>query len=250
MARPRNKRRISRKIGTFRNERCLILAAIAGLMVFAGWVWLEEHPQHNPLAPLDLRDPVGMATAAKLAGLRDDMNECRAVLDRSRIAYTALPPAGPDGGETACARPDRTQLTDFPLAPSTPPVTCPVAAALELWRVKSAELAARDILGSEIARIEHLGAYNCRRIRGSGSGGWSQHATANAIDIAAFILVDGRRISVLDDWDAETSEAQFLRAVRDDACGVFATVLSPDFNAAHADHFHFDQSPRWSGVCR
>jgi len=173
--------------------------------------------------------------------------ECRAVLDRSEVAYIALP----EQGEGACARPDRTQLSAFPLAPNTPAITCPVAVGLELWRAQSVTPASREFLGSEVVRIEHMGAFNCRRTRGSGSGGgWSQHATANAIDISAFVLADGRRISVLDDWDGNADRARFLRSIRDDACGAFATVLSPDFNAAHADHFHFDQSDRWVGVCR
>jgi hypothetical protein len=136
------------------------------------------------------------------------------------------------------------------MAPNSPPVTCPVAAALEMWRAKSVAPAAVEILGSGLARIEHLGAFNCRRMRGNGSGAWSQHATGNAIDITAFVLEDGRRISVLEDWAGNTDTSDFLRRVRDDACGVFATVLSPDYNAAHADHFHFDQDTRWASVCR
>jgi hypothetical protein len=106
------------------------------------------------------------------------------------------------------------------------------------------------MLGSELARIEHLGAFSCRRMYGGAEGPWSEHATANAIDIAAFVLADGRRISVLDDWERKDAEAAFLRKVRDGACGSFATVLSPDYNAAHANHFHLDQDDRWAGVCR
>ena len=134
--------------------------------------------------------------------------------------------------------------------PNSPAMACSVATSMELWRTKSVEPAARDILGSELARIEHLGVYSCRRLYGRSEGAWSEHATGNAIDIAAFVLEDGRRISLLGDWSGEDDEAQFLRAVRDDACDLFATVLSPDYNAAHADHFHFDQDARWSGVCR
>ncbi|MGB3805782.1 MAG: extensin family protein [Erythrobacter sp.] len=222
------------------------MLAIFALIAFAGWSWLKSHPEHDPTAPLDLRDPVGMATTTKLVALRDDAEECRAVLERSEIDYAALDAAG----EGACARPDRTQLTQFPLSPASPPVTCPVAAALELWRINSLEPAAQEIYGSGLARIEHLGAFSCRRLYGRDEGSWSQHATGNAIDIAAFVLEDGQRISVLGDWDGEDDEARFLRAVRDGACEVFATVLSPDYNAAHADHFHFDQGGRWTGFCR
>ena len=174
------------------------------------------------------------------------MSECRAVLERSDVAFTALAPTG----EGPCARPDRTRLGDYPLAPDTPPVTCPVAAALEIWRRDSVSPAARRIMGSELKRIEHLGAFSCRRMYGGSDGPWSEHATANAIDIAAFVLADGRRISVLKDWNGAGPEARFLRAVREGACGSFATVLSPDYNAAHADHFHLDQDDRWAGVCR
>lgn len=230
----------------FRAARRALLALVPVVLAIAGWQWLQQHPEHNPMAPLDLRDPPGWATRTKLTALRSDVAECRAVLERSDVPFTALAPEG----EGDCARSDRTQLEKFPLAPGTPPVTCPVAAALELWRQNTLAPAARDILGSEIKRIEHLGAFSCRRMYGGSDGPWSEHAIANAIDIAAFVLEDGRRISVLGDWDGTDDAAAFLRAARDGACDSFATVLSPDYNAAHADHFHFDQDDRWSGVCR
>lgn len=230
----------------FRAARRALVALLLLTAAIAGWQWLQEHPQHNPWAPLDLRDPPGWATARKLAALREDVTECRAVLERSDIAFTALPATG----EGSCALTDRTRLRDYPLAPDTPAVTCPVAAALTIWRRDSVEPAARTILGSSIKRIEHLGAFSCRRMYGGADGPWSEHATANAIDIAAFVLEDGRRISVLSDWDGTDDKAKFLRAVRDGACGSFTTVLSPEYNAAHADHFHFDQDNRWAGVCR
>ena len=224
----------------------LLTVLVIAAALFAGWRWLEAHPEHNPAAPLNLNHPIGWATATKLAALKEDPAECRAVLDRSSVPYDALDPAG----EGDCARPDRTQLGEFPLTPDTPPVTCPVAAALEMWRTKTVEPAASAIFDSELARIEHLGAYSCRRMYGDADAPWSEHATGNAIDVAAFVLEDERRISVLGDWDGDADEARFLRQVRDEACGVFATVLSPDYNAAHADHFHFDQDNRWTGVCR
>jgi hypothetical protein len=230
----------------YRTARRALVGLVLLVAAIVGWQWLQSHPEHNPYAPLDLRHPPGWATAAKLAALRGDVAECRAVLARSDVAFTALPAIG----EGACARPDRTMLGDYPLAPDTPAVSCPVAAALELWRRNSVAPAAQTILRSELARIEHLGAFSCRRIYGGADGPWSEHATANAIDIAAFVLEDGRRISVLSEWDGTPEEAAFLRAVRDGACAAFSTVLSPDYNAAHADHFHLDQDARWTGVCR
>jgi hypothetical protein len=230
----------------YRAARTALAALVLLALAIAGWRWLQAHPEHNPWAPLNLNDPPGWATRAKLARLKGDMANCRAVLGRSDVAFTALGPTG----EGPCARSDRTRLGDYPLAPNTPPVTCPVAAALEIWRRDSIAPAARRIMGSEIKRIEHLGAFSCRRMYGGSDGPWSEHATANAIDIAGFVLEDGTRISVLKDWEGDGPKARFLRTVRDGACGSFATVLSPDYNAAHANHFHFDQDDRWAGVCR
>lgn len=218
-----------------------------GALFLAGRAWLADHPQHNPWTPLDLRDPPGWATQRKLAALRSDPAECHAVLERSGIAFTALEPAG----EGACRREDRTVLSAAPFAPSAPPTTCAVGAAFVLWLRQGVQPAAEAILGARVARIEHFGAYSCRRLYGREQGRWSEHATGNAIDVAAFVLADGRRVSVLGDWHGSGDEASFLREARDQACGVFGTVLSPDYNAAHADHFHLDQARRsFGGVCR
>jgi len=241
-------------------DRIAIALLIIAAAVLAGRGWLADNPQHDPSAPLDLREPRGWATAAKLAALQDDVAECRAVLERSEIAFTTLPPTG----EGECARDDRTVLEGGPLTPGGAQLTCPVAAALAMWTVHDLQPSAEAELGSPIERIEHLGTYSCRRIGGGEGGNWSEHATGNAVDIAAFVLADGTRVSVLNDWDhadsqdnaqttAETpdAKARFLKNARDTACTNFGTVLSPDYNAAHADHLHLDQarSPMFS-YCR
>ena len=237
---------ISRRIGTFRADRRVVLLLMFVALAVAARTWLAEHPQHDPWAPLDLRDPVGWTTETKLLALRDDPAQCRAVFERSEVDFASLDPAG----EGPCRREDRVQLSATPLAPNTPATTCPTAMAFHLWNRDVLNPAAEDVFGSKVARVEHLGAYSCRRLYGRDSGPWSEHATANAIDIAGFVLEDGTRISVLRDWPGEGDKARFLRQVRDGACDSFATVLSPEYNAAHADHFHLDMSPRWRSVCR
>lgn len=244
--------RTSTNIGPFALDRVLLWLLLLGALFVGARAWLHAYPQHNPWAPLDLRDPPGWATQRKLAALRDDADECRAVLERSGVAFAVLDPAG----EGECRRNDRTVLSDAPLSPAPPPATCPVAAGFALWLQRGVRPAAEELLGSPVARIEHLGAYSCRRLYGRDSGAWSEHATGNAIDIGGFVLEDGRRITVLGGWnggegDRAVAEAAFLRRVRDDACAIFGTVLSPDYNAAHADHFHLDQAARgFGGVCR
>ncbi len=240
--------RISRKIGRFKAERRLILFLILMAVALAGRGWLAENPQHDPWAPLDLNDPPGWATERKLLSLRDDPQTCRDVLARSQVAFNSLEPAGQD----ACRRTDRTVMEDLPLSPAPPPTTCAIGAGTYLWMRDVAQPAAEEILGSKITSVEHYGAYSCRRLYGRSEGRWSEHATGNAIDIGGFVLEDGRRITVLADWDGdrETPEARFLGQLRDGACDLYSTVLSPAYNEAHRDHFHFDQSPRYRGVCR
>ena len=238
--------RISRRIGRFLLDRRLLL--FLGLLAIAlsARAWLAEHPEHDPWAPLNLNDPVGFATANKLAALRGDTFSCRDVLRRSDVALTVLDEAG----EGACRRPDRTRLDAYPLTPQSPPTTCDVALALELWQRHTLNPVAQDIFNAKITEIQHLGAYSCRRLYGREEGAWSEHATGNAIDIAGFTLSDGTSISVLRDWDDKGDRGAFLRQVWDGACEVFSTTLSPYYNAAHADHFHLDKASRWSGVCR
>ncbi len=239
--------RISKRIGRFKLDRIVIGVLVLGAIGLAGRGWLQENPQHNPWAPLELAHPPGWATGQKLDGLRGDVESCRAVLDRAGVAYQVLEPSG----DESCRREDRTVLTEGALTPANPQMTCLAATGFEMWMRHGVQPAAQEILGSRVARVEHLGTYNCRTIGGGNDGRWSEHAIGNAIDIAAFLLEDGRRISLLGDWDGADEAAAFLREARDAACASFSTVLSPDYNAAHADHFHLDQADRWTGsACR
>lgn len=42
----------------------------------------------------------------------------------------------------------------------------------------------------------------------------------------------------------ETAELAFLKEIHSGACGIFSTVLGPEANRAHHDHFHFDLKQR------
>ena len=119
-------------------DRWAVPLLILGGVVLAGDRWLAAHPEHNPWAPLNLDDPMGWATERKIAVLRDDADECLAVLHRSNVGFTRLDPAGED----ACARRDRTVLSAIPLRPDTPPTTCAVAAGLSLSHRAMAQKAA------------------------------------------------------------------------------------------------------------
>jgi hypothetical protein len=126
------------------------------------------------------------------------------------------------------------------------PVTCPLANTFAGWARFGVDRAARAILGSALVRIETMGSYNCRNVAGTDKR--SAHATGNAIDVAGFVLADGRRITVLNGWNSnDPAEREFLHMVHQSACRRFGTTLGPDFNAAHRNHLHVDLMN--NGVC-
>lgn len=119
------------------------------------------------------------------------------------------------------------------------PVQCRTAESFSAWARFAVDRAARQLLGSPLARIETMGSYSCRNIAGSNRR--SAHATAGAIDVSGFVLEDGRRITLSQDWHGGTpAEREFLRVVHSSACKRFGTVLGPDYNRAHEDHFHLE----------
>jgi len=120
-------------------------------------------------------------------------------------------------------------------------MTCSLAATFTAWVRNGVMPAARLYLGTELARVETFGSYSCRNINGRQSGNRSEHATANAVDVSGFVLADGRRITIKQDWDSsDPAVKSFLAAIHTSACRRFKTVLSPEYNALHADHFHLD----------
>lgn len=120
-------------------------------------------------------------------------------------------------------------------------VKCGMARAFVRWVQQSVRQAARARLGTSVTRIESFGSFACRPIDNIPGKALSEHARANAIDIAAFDLADGRRITVKGDWNgADPGARAFLRDLHAAACQRFAVVLGPDANAYHRDHFHFD----------
>jgi hypothetical protein len=223
----------------------LLFAALLGA-AFALYAVVRNRPQDLPWTRLDLGQPIGAFTGRKLAGLTDDFAECRALLRAAGVRYTVLAPV--QQGER-CGYADAVGFAPggarrIGFSPERLGVACPVAAALAVWEWNVVQPAAQKHFGAQVTRIEHLGSYSCRRMYGRSEGDWSEHATADALDVAGFRLSDGTRIRVLGDWHDEGAKGAFLREVRDGACKLFSTTLSPDYNAAHRDHLHLDQAER------
>ncbi len=224
-----------------------VVLAIGAIRVMQ---WVRAHPEHFPGARFEFEHPQGWATHRKLMNFARDDAACFAAFDRARAGYERRPVVG----RGQCCGTQRMVLTGNALVPTMRPANaapgCAVTAAMALWTRDVVQPAARKYFGQNVAELENLGSYNCRKI--AGREAQSEHSTANAIDISAFVLADGTRISLINDWAPGDKRSEFLHEVRDGSCDLFSTVLSPDHNAAHADHFHLDMAVRTAGwsICR
>ena len=222
----------------------MLLLALIAWSLWSGALRIPD--RWNPWAPLRLDDAPNFLTRHKLDRAAGDREACRAALDQAELGATPI--ADRSTGE-GCGFENALRIARTSVAVGEPfALSCRAALSLAMWERHSLQQAAEQHLGSPVARIEHFGSYSCRNLYGREGGSRSQHATADALDIAGFVLEDGRRIRVLGDWTASgadedevPAEAAFLREVRNGACDWFDAVLGPDYNAAHADHFHFDR---------
>jgi hypothetical protein len=152
-------------------------------------------------------------------------------------------------------------------------VTCTLAKALSTWINESVQPQAKALFNSSVTKL-HVGSYTCRNRNGGADLPLSEHALANALDISDFMLASGERIGVVDSWLSDNPplpmpnpdrvststismqrvsvslgdpERAFLKSVRDDACGIFGTVLGPGADEAHKSHLHLDMKERRGG---
>jgi hypothetical protein len=128
----------------------------------------------------------------------------------------------------------------------TATLACPIVSALDRWLADSVQPSAMRWFGARVVEIKQISAYSCRGMNGNSRAHISEHAFGNALDIAAFTLADGRRITVKDGWKGMPEEQGFLRDVQGAACQQFNTVLAPGSNVYHYDHIHVDLMRRSS----
>ncbi|WP_085310370.1 extensin family protein [Planktotalea arctica] len=197
----------------------------------------------NVFEPLVVSAPITPITAWKLDWASSDPKLCMQIMQRagrlSEMEDLAV--------DENCGVTGRVTLRGVGQSTLDPLETsCATALRMAMWEHHGIQPAARNLLGSNVKTIRHIGSYNCRMIVGTQR--FSTHSTADAIDIAGFDLVDGTRIRLLRDWGDDDAKARFLREVRNASCDWFAITLGPDYNAAHADHFHLQNEGR--GTCR
>ena len=126
---------------------------------------------------------------------------------------------------------------------------CGTAKALKKWIVNSAKPAVGN-RGGGLGKLKVAAHFACRTRNNQKGAKISEHGKGRAIDISALILKDGRAITVLKGW-RNKSDGPILKKVHKGACGPFGTVLGPNANKYHQDHFHFDTARYRSGsYCR
>jgi hypothetical protein len=222
----------------------VLLFGAAFVVLRQGWI----PARLSPLPVIDLARPNWLLVDWQLAELRTARDLCRRALKAPHIEAAPIADSPLKDG---CGWINSVRVSAAGGAKaSIDRLSCPAAAALALWMEHEVQPVAEALLGQRVAALHSLGSYACRNIVGNRF--WknmrSEHATANALDIAGFTLADGHQISVLKNWPANGAEAEFLRTVHRRACLYFRVVLGPEFNASHKDHFHFDRGWLWS--CR
>jgi hypothetical protein len=196
-----------------------------------------------------LREPPSYAPANDPFGARSPRAATEPLDDPYRYRGPGNAPTSAPASRSPLAASRPAALTATTAAVS-PPATlaCPMVSALDRWVTDSLQPAAQRWFGSPVVEIKQISAYSCRGMNGQAGAPISEHAFGNALDIAAFTLADGRRITVRDGWRGAPEEQGFLRDVEAAACEQFMTVLAPGSNAYHYDHVHLDLMRRSSGT--
>lgn len=197
-------------------------------------------PNSLPWRPPYLNAPPGWIAHWQLNDLARDAAACRKALAATPLTFTPMKDRRIDNacGFTNVVRVTRDEISFHPHLTAT----CGLTAAL-YWYQKRLAAIARAQLHTRLTGVEQLGTFACRNVNSQAGEPRSQHATANAIDIAGFRFANGQSVSVSKDYGKPTPQGRFLDAAHDAACKLFNTVLGPHYNRLHATHFHLGMGP-------
>lgn len=237
-------------------------APVEDSKVKAAWTQIIKRlrPREKPFAKTaeatirnDEIKPSGVWSAEQIAAAR---NTCRKQLKGLAISYTESKPLG---GPAGCGIAAPIKVTSVggkqPVEiKSAPTINCKLAAATVKWAEKVLQKAAMAEFGEPVVKVRNAASYVCRRRNNKPSGKLSEHALGNALDISSFTLASGKTITVLKGWPTRTAQfsdddtgtsspkpaSRFLRKVHKGACTVYSTILGPEADVYHVNHFHFD----------
>ena len=173
--------------------KTLLTVFILGAVATAGYRWLPSY--YNPFKPLALDDPPGRITQYKLRRLTPEA--CASLLTQANQRNLIRTQPVADGGGT-CPLRNVVRVRDFgPVSLNGSFLaSCPLALSSALFVSQQVRPLTQRFTGHELTRIEHLGSFACRNIYHRPDARRSEHATADALDIAAFRLANGERVTV------------------------------------------------------
>lgn len=232
-----------KRITSRRIKIAIMLLFMLALDVMKPWQLLPA--AWNPLEPLALNQNMTPVVRWKLAGLTANSERCLAVLATAAADSLDYLPLKDYTPVETCPLSNVVRVKSTQVEFNAPfTLSCPLLVRWVMFEQQRLQPLALKHQGSNVTAIEHFGTFACRNVYGRETGRRSQHATASAFDVAAFHFEDGSVASVLRDWDNAKNPAGslFLQEVHDAACSYFGTVLGPEYNQAHANHFHLDTS--------
>ncbi|AHM04296.1 extensin-like protein [Roseibacterium elongatum DSM 19469] len=155
------------------------------------------------------------------------------------------------GRISGCGIAEPVRLRAIDGIPLTQPATinCTTARAFQEW-VRGSVVPTVGRSGGGVSNIRVVASYACRTRNSQAGARLSEHARGNAVDIAGIGLANGTELTVLGGW-RDRRAGPLLQEMHRAACGTFGTVLGPNSDRFHQDHFHFDvASYRGGPYCR
>lgn len=202
-----------------------------------------EAPAAEPASRAAEKPPAASDKPVAAAPAAPQPSACRAALTEEIAIAPSIPEIhGPGGcGGTDLVRLEAIVLPDKHRVAVTPPATlrCSMATAIADW-VRTDIVSLTDKLESRISGLDNYDSYECRGFNGVAGAHLSEHGHANALDVHAFKLADGRSISLTD----RTVSRDVRESMLHSACTRFMTVLGPDSDWHHEDHIHIDLMER------
>jgi hypothetical protein len=242
----------------------MILRVIVALCLSFGLAWAKEVPRpvlkiakQAPVAEQPKPEAQQEQNAWPATDVAAGRKRCETLLKDLKLSYKIVAPIGGPGGCGAEAPILISAVNGVAIEPAAE-TSCELAEALNGWVTSSLQPAAREELHRDVSVISNASAYVCRRRNGQSTGKISEHAKANAMDIAWLRFSDGSSTTIKGDWSGIlgplgiSAKAEFLGRIRREACVRFTTVLGPGSDSSHADHFHVDMARRKNGyrICQ
>ena len=206
----------------------------------------DERPSEKPGSdqPAEKTAPAVTSKPAQQASpAAPEPSACRLALTEQIAIAPSIPDihgAGGCGGEDlvrleAIVLPDKQKVSVKPAAI----LRCKMATALAEW-IRSDIAPLAQGLGSTISDLDNFDSFECRGRNRVVGAPLSEHGRANALDVRAFKLANGKSISLTDRAVPRDLRETVLHSV----CTRFSTVLGPGSDWYHEDHIHLDLMER------